>query len=82
VVGTTLHQFSVLSVPRFCRGKWLEVFFISSLVCLHQGSLEEVVGTILHQFFYGLSLKDFEEGRGTMAGTLLHDSSDLVCPKL
>ncbi len=41
VLGTFLHQFSGLSVPRFSRGKWLELFFASSLVCLSQGSLEE-----------------------------------------
>jgi hypothetical protein len=40
VVGTILHQFSGLPAPRFCRGKWLELFFNTSLVSLSQGSLE------------------------------------------
>jgi hypothetical protein len=95
-------QFYGLSVPRFSRGKGLELFFYSSMVCLSQGSLQwEVVGTILFSFMVSLSqegsremwlelifisylivilirsLVCLEEGRGPMAGTLLHDSSDL-----
>jgi hypothetical protein len=58
VAGTILHQFSGLPAPRFSRGKWLELLFISSLVSLSQGSVEESGLTVLHQFS-GLSVPRF-----------------------
>ncbi len=79
MVGTILCQFSGLPAPRFCRGKWLELFFICSLVSLFQGSLEGSGWNYFFQF-YGLSVPRFSiEGSGWNYSLPILWS---VCPKV
>jgi hypothetical protein len=79
VFETILHLFSGLSVPKFSRGKWLEIFFISSLVCQSQGSQE---GSALELFFIS-SLVSLSQG--SLEGSTWNYSSSVLwslCPKV